>query len=250
MSRALAIETSGRIGSIALWEDGRILDEQTFPHGLKHAAEILPMIERLCSDRGWTPGDLNELYVSAGPGSFTGLRIGITLAKTLAFATGVKLVAVPTVRVLAENAPSDARHLVLLLDAKRDQIFTARFERGGDWRWEERERAHLDSLAAMLDRSPRPVHLLGEGIPQHRKFIPQDAQVVVIGEELWGARAGAVAQIGQQLAAEGHYADPDRLTPIYIRKPEAEEKWEARQHRRGPQAGRLNGDHTQNIPRE
>ena len=230
MPRALIIETSGRTGSVALAEEGRVLEERTFAHGLMHAAQTLPMIDRLCTERGWTPRDLGEVYVSAGPGSFTGLRIGVTLAKTLAFATGVKVVAVPSLRVLAENAPADGRHLVPVLDAKREQIFTARFERespGG--RWAEREPPHLDSLAAVLERSPRPVHLLGEGIPHHQKFIPADPGVIVTNEQTWQARAGAVAVIGFEMSARGEFADPDRLTPIYIRKPEAEEKWEARQ---------------------
>ena len=147
------------------------------------------------------------MYVSAGPGSFTGLRIGITLAKTMALATGVKLVAVPTVRVLVENAPAEARHVVLVLDAKRDQIFTARFERdeqGEQGRWVEREPAHVDSLVAMLARAPRPVHLLGEGIPYHEKFVPQDdAGVIVTPAELWRPRARVVAQIGGRMAREG-----------------------------------------------
>src|SRR5687767_5600003 len=109
---------------------------------------IVPMIDRLCAARGWTAKDLTELYVSAGPGSFTGLRIGITVAKTLAFATGARVVAVPTVRVLVENAPADARHAIIVLDAKRDQIFTARFERI-EGRWQERDAATVDSLAAV-----------------------------------------------------------------------------------------------------
>ena len=100
MPRVLAIETSGRIGSVALADGTSILLEEQFPHGLKHAAEIVPMIDRLCRAQGWAPHDLEQLYVSAGPGSFTGLRIGITLAKTMALATGVKVVAVPSVRVL------------------------------------------------------------------------------------------------------------------------------------------------------
>jgi tRNA threonylcarbamoyladenosine biosynthesis protein TsaB len=223
--KALAIETSGRIGSVALVEDNAVVAEEAFPHGLKHAAEILPMIDRLCRARGWKPGDFDQLYVSVGPGSFTGLRIGVTLAKTLAFATGVKLVAVPTLRVLVENAPSEATHAVIVLDAKRDQIFTARFERVGH-EWVEREPAHLDSLAAMIERSPKPVYLLGEGIPYHQKFIPAGDQVVATPEELWRARAAAVAKIGAQMAGRGEFADPYRLTPLYVRRPEAEEKRE------------------------
>jgi tRNA threonylcarbamoyladenosine biosynthesis protein TsaB len=229
MRRALAIETSGRLGSLALVEDGRVVAEDEFPHGLQHAAEIVVRIDRLCRERGWGPRDLREVYVSAGPGSFTGLRIGITLAKTFAFATGAKLVAVPTVRVLAANAPRDAMNLVIVLDAKRDQIFTARFEREGgeaSRAWVEREAAHLDDLASMLARSPRPVHLLGEGIPHHQKFIPAgDASVIVTPPELWRASAAAVADEGVRMARVEQFTEPDHLLPVYIRRPEAEEKY-------------------------
>jgi tRNA threonylcarbamoyladenosine biosynthesis protein TsaB len=229
MPRAIAVETSGRIGSVALAQDGRVLDEETFPHGLQHAAHLLPIIDRLCRARQWRPTDVEHLYVSAGPGSFTGLRIGITLCKTIAFATGAKVVAVPSVRVLAENAPPDSRDLIIVLDAKREQIFTARFHRddpGDDWT--EAEPAHLDSLAAMLARAPRPVYLLGEGIPYHRAFIPQsDDGIVVTSEDAWRARAASVAKLGWPLAQRGEFADPYRLTPVYIRRPEAEEKADA-----------------------
>jgi tRNA threonylcarbamoyladenosine biosynthesis protein TsaB len=226
MARGLAIETSGRVGSVAVVRDGAVVVEEAFEHGFKHATELLPMVDRLVRAQGWAPKDVEELYVSAGPGSFTGLRIGITLAKTMALATGVQVVAVPTVRVLAENAPPDAGNVIVVLDAKRDQIFTARFERAGG-EWQEREGAHLDSLAGMLERSPRPVWLIGEGLPFHEKFLPKgDAGVVVTGPEAWRARASVVAKVGVAMAARGEWADVDRLTPIYIRKPEAVEKWE------------------------
>jgi tRNA threonylcarbamoyladenosine biosynthesis protein TsaB len=226
MPRALSIETSGRIGSIAVSDDSRLLVEEQFPHGLAHASQIIPIIDRLCRAQSWTPRDLEHLYISTGPGSFTGLRIAVTLAKTLAFATGAKIVAVPTVRVLAENAPPDAQNLIIVLDAKRDQIFTARFLREMG-RWVEGEPAHLDSLAAMLSRSPRPVHLLGEGIPYHEKFISKDdAAIIITPEDTWRARASAVARLGAQLAQLNQFSDPFTLTPLYIRRPEAEEKFE------------------------
>ena len=134
--------------------------------------------------------------------------------------------AVPTVRVLAENAPTDAKHVIIVLDAKRDQIFTARFERDVDG-WAEREPAHLDSLAAMLGRSPRPVFLLGEGIPYHEKFVPtDDLGVIVTAEDYWPARAEAVAEIGIGMAERGEFADAFTLVPTYVRRPEAEEKSE------------------------
>src|SRR3954452_3287486 len=174
MRLALAIETSGRIGSVELIDENGTIEEREFPHGLQHAAGLITLIDQLCAQRGWKPSDLQQVYVSAGPGSFTGLRIGITLAKTLAFATSAKLLAVPTMRVLVANAPPEAQHAIIVLDAKRDQIFTARFARI-DQRWEEQEPAHLDHLAAMLTRSPRPIHLIGEGIFYHQQHIPAGA---------------------------------------------------------------------------
>jgi len=224
--RGLAIETSGRVGSIALVEDGRVVLEDCFPHGLQHAAGIIPMIDRLRGSFGWAVSDFAEVYVSAGPGSFTGLRIGITLAKTLSLARGVKIVSVPSAEVLARNAPADARHLIIVLDAKRGQIFTARFTRHADWTIDEP--AHLDDLTSMLARAPRPVHLLGEGIPFHEQFIPRhDPAVIVTAPETWRARAGVVATLGWARARRGEFADPLKLAPLYVRKPEAEEKWEA-----------------------
>jgi tRNA threonylcarbamoyladenosine biosynthesis protein TsaB len=224
----LVIETSGRIGSVAITADGVVIAEDSFEHGLRHAAEMIPRIDRLARDRGLTPADLREIYVSVGPGSFTGLRIGITAAKTISFATGALIAAVPTVEVLAANAPAEARNVIVLLDAKRGQIFTARLARASAAEeWQMIEPAHLDSLAAILSRSPRPVHLIGEGIAYHQQDIPaNDAGVIVTDPEIWRARAAATAKIGWRLLRDGHATDAHRLTPLYIRKPEAQEKAE------------------------
>ena len=225
MHRAIAIETSGKLGSIAIADSGRILAEEQFPHGFKHAAGAVAVIDRLTRSQNWTPRDLNEIYISAGPGSFTGLRVGVTIAKTLAFSVGAKLVAVPSAAVLAHNAPSGWQNCIIVLDAKRGQIFGARFANESD-QIKEIEPAHLDTIAEMLARSPRPVHLIGEGIPFHQSAIPNDPAILITPEESWRAKASVVAQIGWQMSLAGQFADPQTLTPIYIRRPEAEEKWE------------------------
>jgi len=224
--KAIALETSGMLGSIALVEDGRVVVEEEFPQGFKHAAGIISLIDRLTRSRGWTAADVSEVYVSAGPGSFTGLRVGITVAKTLAFSLGARLVAVPSTEVLAYNAYEGWQHVIIVLDAKRGQVFTARYEnRAGEA--VEVEPPHLDTLAAMLARSPRPVQLIGEGIPYHQAAIPvDDAGVVVLPKPFWRARAGVVARLGLRMAAAGRFTEADKLTPLYIRRPEAEEKWE------------------------
>lgn len=240
MPRAIALETSGRVGSVAVVGgdvgDAQSPVEETFPHGLRHAAELVAIVDRLVRRAGWSPRDVEHLYLSVGPGSFTGLRIAVTFAKAMALATGVKLVAVPTVRVLVENLPPAARDAVVVLDAKRGQIFTAAFARAAPGSpWVEREPAHLDTLSAMLARAPRPVHLVGEGIPYHRAAI-DDAiaagpagDIVVAPEPDWRGRASTVARLGAALAAAHRFADPLTLTPLYVRLPEAEEKWQARQ---------------------
>ena len=230
MPRAIALETSARSGSVALVnDDGTVLAEQQSPQDLKHAAALISILDNLTKRHAWSPRDIREIYVSAGPGSFTGLRVGITAAKTLALALDARIVAVPTTDVLARNAPPDARNIVIVLDAKRGQIFTARYTRQGGEAGgvTNDEPAHLDTLAAILARSPRPMHLLGEGIPHHRQAIPtDDPQILITPEETWRPRAAVVAHLGHALARAGHFTDPDRLTPIYLRRPEAEEKWE------------------------
>ena len=224
--RAIAIETSGLLGSIATVENGQVLTEEEFPHDFKHAAGVIAAIDRLTQSHAWTPRDLNEVYVSAGPGSFTGLRVGIIVAKTLAFSLGAKLVAVPSAEVLAHNAYEGWQNAIIVLDAKRGQIFTARY-RNENGQPIEAEEAHLDTLAAMLARSPRPVQLIGDGIPYHQSSIPtDDPGVIVLPKPLWRPRARVVAEIGIRMSAAGNFTDPDQLTPLYIRRPEAEEKWE------------------------
>lgn len=226
---SLAIETSGKTGSVALAREECILQEQTFSHGLMHAAQMVPLIDQLLTAHGRTVEQIGRIYISHGPGSFTGLRIGITLAKTLAFATGAAITPVPTLRVLAENAPPQARHLIVVLDAKRRQVFTARYQRTDDG-WTQMQGAHLDSLEHILANSPRPIHVLGEGLPYHQSAIPDgDDSIIVTTPDLWQARASVVARLGWVLADQGHFADPDSLQPLYIRPPEAQEKWD-REH--------------------
>lgn len=230
--RALALETSGLQGSVALSDDGVVLAEETFSHGLQHAAQLLPVIDRLTRQHGWTPRSIGHVYVSIGPGSFTGLRVGVTLAKTLALATGTRIVAVPTARVLADNAPAEATEVVIVLDAKRGQIFTARYTRPEATaaaalagHWAEAEPAHLDTLAGVLARAGRPVHLIGEGLPYHRNAVPAgDSGVIVTPDSTWHARAGVVAALGAMAASREAFADAFALTPLYVRIPEPEEK--------------------------
>ncbi len=229
----VAIETSGRLGSVALGLAGEPVDVVAFSTEANHAVELLPTIERLTARQGWAADSVDQFYVSAGPGSFTGLRIGITVARTLAMAVGAKVVAVPTADVLAYNAldlPDPPEHLAVVLDAKRKQVYTAVFRLDGGW-YRKVVDACVMVPADLLARTARPLALLGEGVAYHRSALT-GSEVSVLDEELNRPRAEVVLELGWELAGSGHFADPRSLVPIYLRRPEAEDLWNAR-HGRG-----------------
>ena len=229
MSLMLALETSSRNGSLALSRDGEILAQCGFAHGLQNAAMILPLLDELCRQQNIAPRQLDAVAVSIGPGSFTGLRIGVTLAKTLCFASGAKLLAVPSLRVIAHNAPPDAVHILPLLDAKRDQVFAAVYSRQQGGGLAETIPPQLTSLLELLQSAPRPLCLLGEGLPTHRQHLDSLAGDLpqVLPEALWAPQATTVAMLAWPMYRQGQFADPFRLSPLYIRKPEAQERLEA-----------------------
>ena len=230
--RILAVETSSRNGSIALATGEQLLAyrpfDQTRP-ARDHAVDMLPMLDATLKELGWQPGDIQHIYVSAGPGSFTGLRIAFSFAKTLAFSLGCKLVLVPTVEVLAANAPPDAMHVAVVLDAKRSQIYTAAFSR--DAAGQPLRQVYPTKVvppADMLAAVARPLCVLGEGIDYHRDALAFGQEVIELPREIWPPRADAVARIGLALARADQFTAPDDAIPIYLRRPEAEEVWEKR----------------------
>ena len=224
---------------MALHSDGRILGERNFAHGLQNAALILPLLDELCQEHGLKARDIDNVAVSIGPGSFTGLRIGVTLAKSLCFATGAKLIAVPTMPVIALNAPAGAGNIMPILDAKRDQVFAAVYRQTVSGVLDEILAPRLIHLPDMLALAERPLLVIGEGITYHAQHLftgdapelanrtPKFAAIAIAPADLWIPRATTVASVAVRLMQQGAYADPFTLTPLYIRKPEAQERMEA-----------------------
>jgi len=230
--RIVAIETTGRPGSVAVAIGDEMLEMLSFSADLRHAAELLPAVRRLCEQVGWRAEDIEEVYVSAGPGSFTGCRIGVTVARTLALAVGVRLVSVPTVDVIARNAlalEAVPENLAVVLDAQRRQIYAAVFHREGDGYRRDGD-IRTGPPTSVLSEVPKPCAALGEGIAYHRKAI-EDLSLAVLPETIWAARASHVLEIGRGLAKEGCFTEATRLEPIYVRLPEAEERWRQRRDR-------------------
>jgi len=224
--RLLAIETSGRRGGAAAWQHGAVVAHQVLPGVRFHASQLLPAVEAVCRQAGWTPAQVSVVAVSVGPGSFTGLRVGVTFAKTLAMATGAKIVIVPSADVLAENAPSTIENVAVVLDAKRGEVFASLHRRVAG-SLQRVKPAWICTPAQLLAEAPRPLLVLGEGIKIHATALSADG-VTLADESLWHADAQVTARLGQALAARNEFVEPDTLVPTYLRRPEAEEVWEQR----------------------
>lgn len=228
--RILAIETSSRQGSIALAAGDELLAyrpfDQTRPRR-DHAVDMLPMLDATLAELGWQPRQIEQVYVSAGPGSFTGLRIAFTFARSLAFSVAARIVLVPTVEVLASNAPADCANVAVVLDAKRGQVYTAAFARSASG--EPLRQVFATQVVEpdkMLAAVGRPLFLLGEGIDYHRPALPFGPDLIELPREIWPPRADVVWRIGRAMALAGRFTLPQDAVPIYLRRPEAEEVWE------------------------
>jgi tRNA threonylcarbamoyladenosine biosynthesis protein TsaB len=225
--RILAIETSGRHGSAAIGTASGVCAATELTGSMRHAAELMPSIDALLRSQNWAPDSLTDVFVSIGPGSFTGLRIAVTIARTLAWSIGARIVAVPTVDVLAWNAllaRPRPEHVAVVLDAKRAQVYAGSFRLDGESCVKITD-ACLADPAEFLATCPRPLAVLGEGVGYHRT--PVDASgATVLAPELWPGRAEHVFALGLELAGREQYTAPGDLLPLYIRRPEAEEKWE------------------------
>ena len=237
--RVVAIETSGMVGSVAVCDDGHLagggpvtLGERSFGRGAvsalggpgikRHGQALLASIEEIFRDLGWRPEDTDLVAVSHGPGSFTGLRVGITCAKTLAYVLEKPLVAVPTLDVLAENITPGDTPICPILDAKRKAVYACIYKQANN-SWQRQTDYMAIEPRALLPLLPRPVLIFGDGVSPYQELFSADG-ITIKNEELGVARARVVARLGIQLYEKGKTSDPFRLQPLYLRRPEAEEK--------------------------
>jgi len=246
-SLILAVETSSRIGSVAIALNGKILGETVFSVPLRHSIEIFPAIRELLDQFNLKPGQIEHIYISGGPGSFTGLRIATTLAKIMQLAHAAKIVTVDTLDVVAanvinlipENTFSASNHklpamgaerVAAVLDAKRGQFFIAVYERDMDDQrktagraiWEKVLPDCLMTISQFLDRfacEAKPIWLLGDGLLYYKdKF--QAGGVHFFDEKYWSPKAGKVHLLGRQMALKEQFTEAVTLSPNYLRKPD------------------------------
>jgi len=225
---SIAIETSCRAGGAALGCGDELIAAVDFDASARHAAQLISRLDALLTEAGARPGDLDQVYVSAGPGSFTGVRIGVTVARTLAQAVaGLRCVAVPTLHAVAYNARElDWDRLAVVADAKDDRVYTCTFVRSGD-DIVPAGPAGVATEREFLAVQTQPITLIGEGLGYHDLSAP-GAAIVPPDSPLHFPTGRGAWHVGRQMAKQGQFTEYHQLLPIYTRQPEAVRLWDQR----------------------
>ncbi len=222
--KLLAVETSTLGGGAALLEGDRLIGESRLNISLTHSERLLAMVDRLLQDCGWEITQLEGLAVSIGPGSFTGLRVGVATIKGLALALELPVAAVPTLDAFAATLPFADAPVCPVLDARKGEVYLSRYRWSGDAMVREWDYLALSPEAAAA-RFEVPVILLGDGVPACAPFLSQLGAGVRIAAPAHSLPSpSVVGELGHAMLTAGRGTPGDALAPLYLRPSEAELK--------------------------
>jgi tRNA threonylcarbamoyladenosine biosynthesis protein TsaB len=191
----------------------------------RHTRDLAPAVADLLAGQGWRPRDVQAVVVGRGPGSYTGLRVGIMSAKAFAYATGCALVALDTFAVLAAQAPAEAGRLDVLADAQQDKVYVQSFCQGAGG-WEPLVPLTIRRFADWLAGREARAWVTGPGLHRWGAHLP--AGVLAAGPEYHDPTPEAVLRLGLAKYESGGRDDVFALEPLYLRPSSAEEQWDAR----------------------
>lgn len=212
----LALDTATRAISLALHDGGRVLAEMTWHTDNHHTVELSPALEGLLARAGLTVSDLTALAVTLGPGSYTGLRIGMSFAKGLALAapSPLPLIGVPTLDVVAEAQPHLAETLIAVAQAGRGRINAGYYQWGGR-HWQASGSPSVTTWQALLPAMEAPTQVAGEVDAKGRQALAGTAAILA-PPAMGLRRAGFLAEIALRRLREGAPADAATLAPVYL----------------------------------
>lgn len=235
--KLIALDSSGLVASVAVLEDDTLMAEYTVCYKKTHSQTLLPMLDEITKTIELDLQTVDAIAVSAGPGSFTGLRIGSATAKGLGLALEKPLVAVPTLEAMAYNL-FGARGLICpIMDARRQQVYTGvyRFEQDKLETVKEQQAMDIHELLGELSRYGERVTFLGDGVPVFRKIIreelgcPHTFAPVHMNKQ----RAGSVGALAMQYYMEGKIQTAAQHRPEYLRLSQAERERAEREKQAG-----------------
>lgn len=228
--RLLIVETSGRVGQIAVALGADLRQARRLDEARRHARDLAPAVVELLANQGWRPRDLQAVIVSRGPGSYTGLRVGIMSAKTLAYATGCALIAIDTFAAIAIQSPIEADALDVLSDAQQDKLYVQHFKReSGAGIWETTSALTIVPAVEWLARRDPSAWVSGPGVAVIENRWPAGSRVVDPADR--EPRPESLLKLGLKKYEAGERDDVWSLEPLYARPSSAEEKWQGRDSR-------------------
>jgi len=219
---ALAIDTSGEICTLALGRDRELVTERRFHHKMNLLRRILPNIEEMLSDAGLEPAELDAIIVALGPGSFTGLRIGVTIAKSLAYSLSKPIVGGGTLDALARSVAPTATELVCpMIHARANEVYWTLTDSSGTARLAEHEISTVhQALESVAERGVN-VYFCGTGATRNAEAIRHKLGNTAVVGERWSEHPGgsALLDLGLRRIEHGDLDDALALAPMYVRKP-------------------------------
>lgn len=245
----LGIETSTAMGSVAIVESQELRGERRWKTEKGHAERLMEELDHLLEELSISIKALDGFAVTIGPGSFTGLRVGLATVKGLAFVTQRPVIPVSTLEALARNVsgplhpacPPD-RLVCPLLDAKREEVYAALFRKDEKGQWIRLLPDQVIAPGDLLKQLSGPTVFVGEGVVRYQALIQQrmgEKASFAPAETQWPS-AAIVAQIGLSSFLRGETAQAKEITPLYLRRPDAEVKLQKERHASG---GTLKGEH-------
>ncbi|UCD54648.1 MAG: tRNA (adenosine(37)-N6)-threonylcarbamoyltransferase complex dimerization subunit type 1 TsaB [Candidatus Omnitrophota bacterium] len=208
--KILAIDTSTEYLSLAIADNGRILARFHEKEDMKHSSLLVPTIDKLLKKCGLKLKDINAIALSIGPGSFTGLRIGVATCKGINLALGIPIVAVPTLDAIAYNFIASERVLCPLIDAKKQKVYACFYkgtERLSDYM--------LLDMEGLLKKIDKPTLVFGSAIKIYGERCKEN-RLVRISTKDWHPKAEIVAKLGLAKALRRQFANPYKLAPLYL----------------------------------
>ena len=223
--KILAFDTSAKTASVAVCDGGNILGVSNIDNGLTQSELLLPMAEALLSQLKMSFADVELYAVTVGPGSFTGVRIGVSTVKGLAFGRDIPCAPVSTLEALAENAAGLTGLIVPCMDARRGQFYTATFAATGEGisRMTPDRAISAEELAEELRSYEGDIYITGDGYDvAHKLLTSLGVKLAVTPYLLRSQNAVSIARVAEKMYAQGLCVSERELAPSYLRLPQAE----------------------------
>ncbi len=221
--KILALETTEAVGTVAACDNDKLLLELKLDAKMRSARSLAPGIKRLLEEVSWQPGEVELLGATVGPGSFTGLRVGIVTAKTFAHAVGAKIIGIDTLEAIASGLPPEIDEVSVAVDAQRGQVVAGCFHREQDGHFAVAKPAKLLDADTWLGDLPSGSWVSGPTLLKLGDRLPNGVRAV--DPMYWAPGAAQVALLSQRHHKAGKRDDVWTLTPRYSRPSAAEEKW-------------------------